>query len=160
MRHIKYIFLSVVFLLVQMNVAHLLTVEGITPDILIIWVVYLSLKEGQTAGTIWGFCIGLAFDIATGGFIGLSALTKTICGFSTGFFYNENKTLITLSSYRFLVAVLVASLIHNSIYFLVYTQGSDIGLARAVLQVGLATTFYTTTWTLLPMLAFARRTIA
>ena len=160
MRHFKYLLLSLVFLVVQMTVAHLLSVEGITPDILIIWVAYLALKEGQTAGTIWGFCIGLAFDLATGGFIGLSALTKTVCGFSTGYFFNENKTSLTLSSYRFLVVVLVASLIHNSLYFLVYTQGSDIGIARAVLQVGLATTFYTTTWTLLPMLAFARRNLA
>jgi rod shape-determining protein MreD len=135
----------------------LLTLEGITPDILTIWVIYLALKEGQMAGTLWGFCIGLVFDFATGSFIGLSALTKTICGFTAGYFYNENKTPMTLSSYRFLLIILFVSLIHNTIYFIVYTQGSDIGLLRAVFQVGVATTFYTTTWSLLPMFAFARK---
>jgi rod shape-determining protein MreD len=156
-RSLTYGILSFAFIILQTKVMRLLTLEGITPDILTIWVIYLALKEGQMAGTLWGFCIGLVFDFATGSFIGLSALTKTICGFTAGYFYNENKTPMTLSSYRFLLIILFVSLIHNTIYFIVYTQGSDIGLLRAVFQVGVATTFYTTTWSLLPMFAFARK---
>jgi len=146
--------------MLQTKVMRLLTLEGITPDILAIWVVYLALKQGQLAGTLWGFCIGLAFDFVTGSFIGLSALTKTICGFTAGYFYNENKTPIILSSYRFLLIILFVTLVHNTVYFFIYTQGSDIGLLRAIFQVGVATTFYTTTWSLLPMFAFARKYLA
>ena len=52
-----------------------------------------------------GFFIGLALDLLSGsdGMLGLSALTKTVAGFIAGYFYNENKTLQTLGSYRFLV---------------------------------------------------------
>ncbi len=99
------------------------------------------------------------FDLATGSFVGLSALTKTIAGFSSGYFYNENKTTITLASYRFILIVLLASVLQNTVYFIIYAQGSEISLLRAVLQVGLATAFYTTTWTLLPMFAFARKAL-
>ncbi len=156
-RALKYVLLSGLFVILQTKLMRLLSLEGITPDILTIWIVYIALKEGQLPATIWGFCIGLFFDFVTGNFIGLAALTKTICGFTAGYFYNENKIALTLSSYRFLIVVLVVSLIHNTLYFIVYTRGTEMGIVRALLQFGLATTFYTTTWSLLPMFAFARK---
>ena len=159
LRYFRYAFFTVIFIIVQTKVMRLVAVEGITPDILTIWVVYIALKEGQLPATVWGFAIGLLFDLATGSFVGLSALTKTIAGFSSGYFYNENKTTITLASYRFILIVLLASVLQNTVYFIIYAQGSEISLLRAVLQVGLATAFYTTTWTLLPMFAFARKAL-
>lgn len=159
-RHLKYFFMTILFLLVQTKVMVLFTLEGITPDILTIWVVYLAIKEGQLAAMPWAFGIGLLFDLVTGSFIGLSALTKTICAFVAGYFHSENKILLILGSYRFLIAVLTASLVHNILYFILFTQGSDISFLRAVFQFGLASTFYTSTVTLLPMMAFARKYIS
>ncbi|MBI1803236.1 MAG: rod shape-determining protein MreD [Ignavibacteriae bacterium] len=156
-RAIKYVIFTVILVILQTKLMRLLSLEGITPDILTIWIVYIALKEGQLPATIWGFCVGLFFDFVTGNFIGLAALTKTVCGFTAGYFYNENKTTSMLSSYRFLIVVLVVSFIHNTAYFIIYTRGTDIGILQAVLQFGLATTFYTTTWSLLPMFAFARK---
>ena len=114
-RALKYVLLSGLFVILQTKLMRLLSLEGITPDILTIWIVYIALKEGQLPATIWGFCIGLFFDFVTGNFIGLAALTKTICGFTAGYFYNENKIALKLSSYRFLIVVLVVSLIHNTL---------------------------------------------
>jgi len=156
-RHLKYLIFSLVIIVIQSKAMTLLTLEGITPDLLTIWIVYIALKEGQLAAMPWGFGIGLVFDLVTGNFIGLSALTKTIAAFTAGYFYNENKTPLTLGSYRFLVIVLIVSLVHNTVYFMIFTMGSEIGLAQAIFRVGLATTFYTATLTLLPMLAFARK---
>jgi len=156
-RYIKYFFVFIILLAFQTSALQLLSLERITPDILLIWIVYLALKEGQFRATLWGFFIGLLFDLITDNFIGLSALTKTICGFTAGYFFNDNKTQLTLGSYRFLFVVLVSSLVHNSIYFLIFTQGADIGLWRAVLQFGVITTLYTTTLALFPMFAFARK---
>lgn len=156
-RRLKYFLLSILFVIIQTQLMRILTLEGVTPDLLTIWIVYLALKEGQLAATMWGFCIGLMFDLVTGNFIGLSAFTKTICGFVAGYFFNENKTPLTLGSYRFIIIVLVTSLVHNTIYFVIFTQGSDIGLMNAIFQVGLATTFYTATLTLLPMFIFSRK---
>jgi rod shape-determining protein MreD len=158
-RYIRYGLISLILIVLQTKAMRLLSVEGISPDILTIWVVYIALKEGQLPATLWGFAIGLLFDLATGSFVGLSALTKTIAGFSSGYFYNENKTLLTLASYRFLLIVLLVSVLQNTVYFIIYAQGSEISLLRAVFQVGLATAFYTTTWTLLPMFAFARKAL-
>lgn len=159
-RFSKYFFLTLFFVLLQTKFLQLLSLQGIIPDILTIWIVYIALKEGQLPATVWGFCIGLFFDLVTGNFIGLAAFTKTIAGFVAGYFHNENKTPVTLSSYRFLIVVLVVSFIHNVIYFLLYTRGTEIGIVQAMFQIGLATTFYTTTWSLLPMFAFSRKYLA
>ena len=155
--HVKYFLISIVLLLIQTTIVRLLALEGITPDIVVIWIVYIALKQGQTQATLWGFGIGLLFDFVTGNFIGLSALTKTLAGFFAGYFFSENKTQLTLGSYRFLIIVFFTSLIHNTVYFIIFTRGTEIGLVRAVLEFGIATTLYTATVTLLPMFAFARK---
>jgi len=160
MRHIKYFLFTYLLIIIQTQGLRLLVLEGITPDILIIWVVYIALKRGQLTATIWGFIIGLMFDLVAGNFIGLSALTKCIAGFTAGYFFEENKAPMTLGGYRYVLIVLVTSLIHNTIYFIAFTRGSEISLLRAIFHVGLATTFYTAALTLLPMFAFARKYIA
>lgn len=155
--HIKYFFISLLLIIIQSQAMKLLSLEGLTPDILTIWIVYIALRHGHPASTIWGFGIGLLFDLVTGNFIGISALTKTICGFVAGYFYNENKTVMLLSSYRFVVIILIVSFIQNIVYFVIFTQGSDIGLLRAILEFGLATTLYTAIVSLLPMFMFSRK---
>jgi rod shape-determining protein MreD len=154
---IKYVFISLLLIIVQSQAMKLLSLEGMTPDILAIWVVYIALRQGQMSGTIWGFVIGLLFDLVTGNFIGLSALTKTACGFIAGYFYNENKTMLLLSSYRFTLVILMVSFLQNIVYFIIFTQGSDIGLLRAIFEFGLATSLYTATLSLLPVFFFSRK---
>ncbi len=156
-KQVKYALISIFLIVLQTQVMRLLTIEGITPDILLIWVVYIALRNGQLQGTLWGFAIGLMFDFVTGNFIGLSAMTKTICGFTAGYFYNENKIHLILRSYQLIIIVLIAAVIHNTIYFLIFTQGSEISFFRAVVQYGVSTALYTSIITLLPMFGFARK---
>lgn len=150
-------FISLFLVVLQTQVMRLFTIEGVTPDLLLIWIVYLALRHGQMTGMLWGFAIGLVFDFVTGNFIGLSAMTKTLGGFSAGYFFNENKTHLTLRSYQFIVIVLVASIIHNTIYFILFTQGSDFSFFRAIFRYGITTALYTSIVTLLPMFRFARK---
>ncbi len=156
-RTIRYLFISLILIVVQTTLLRFLSLEGIVPDILIIWIAYIAVQEGQLAGTLWGFAIGLMFDFAVGNFIGLSALAKTIAGFTGGYFTSETKNPLTLASYRFLIVILVVSIVHNVVYFAIFTQGTDIGFLRAILEFGLATAFYTTILSLLPMFFFARK---
>ena len=159
MKNFKYLVFVFFLIIVQTQLLRLLSLQGITPDLLTIWIVYLALKYGQMSSTIWGFVAGLIFDLVTGNFIGLSALTKTIAGFTAGYFYEENKATTILGSYRYPIIIFVVSIVHNTIYFIIFTRGSEISLFGSVFQVGLATTFYTTALSLLAMLAFARKHI-
>jgi hypothetical protein len=92
-RYIKYALVSVVLIILQTTLVHLLNLEGIIPDILAIWVIYIALMNGQMEGTLWGFSVGLVLDMTSPDFVGLSALAKTICGFLAGYFYNDARQL-------------------------------------------------------------------
>ena len=87
----KYLVLSFLLILVQVTVLKLISIESIVPDVLSVWIVYLAFRQGQLAATVWGFGIGLTVDFMTGNFIGLAALTKTLCGFVAGYFFMRTK---------------------------------------------------------------------
>jgi rod shape-determining protein MreD len=154
-----YILLSVLFVLLQTTLARYLAIESIAPDLLLIWVVYLALREGQIAATTAGFFLGLLFDLVSGkdGMLGLAALSKTVAGFVAGYFYNENKITQILAGYQFILVVAVASIVHNVLYFIVFLQGTEVGWLDAVMLYGFPTTIYTAALALLPMFVFSRR---
>lgn len=149
--------ISLLLIAVQTTAIHLLNLEGVIPDLLSIWVVYIALTEGQMEAMLWGFAVGLMLDLTAQDFIGLSTLTKMLCGFLAGYFYNENKTQIVLGSYRFILIVFIVTFVQNVVYFVVFTQGSEINLLHAVVQYGLTTTLYTAIVTTFPVFLFSRR---
>jgi rod shape-determining protein MreD len=155
-RHAGYLLKAVVLVVVQANLPDIISIRGIAPDLLLIFIVYLAVKEGQLYALPWGFFLGLTLDLTTGTVIGLSALSKTVAAFTAGFFYSDNMISMTLGTYRFLLFVLVTAFVHNAIYFAVFTLGSDIGFLGAVFGVGLASALFTTTIAVLPMLVHAR----
>jgi len=152
---------SLLVLLVQTGVVRFLSIGGIVPDLVLLWVVALAIRRGQIPATTAGFLLGLAQDILSGdGMLGLSALTKTLAGFIAGYFYNENKTLQTMGSYRILLIAGLVSLVHDGLYFLLFLQGSGISWSGSLLDYGVPTTVYTLAVALIPMFAFARKQLA
>jgi rod shape-determining protein MreD len=151
-RAIGYILVSLLLLLLSTTLVKFLAISEIVPDILLVWIVYVAIREGQIAGMTAGFLLGLVVDLLSGpdGMTGVSALAKTVAGFLAGYFYNENKTLQTLGGYQFIVAIGVVSLVHNVIYFLIFLQGTDMSWWRMILV-------YTAAIGLLPMFAIARK---
>jgi hypothetical protein len=100
-------------------------------------------------------------DLLSGndGMLGLTALAKTAGGFTAGYFFNENKTLQTLGSYRFILIIFFVSLVHNLIYFVIFLQGSSAHWWQAILLYGLPAALYTAAFGLIPAFVFARRTL-
>ncbi len=152
-----YVFLTLFFLAVHATLINYITIGNAIPDILLIWIVYIALTRGQMSGLLAGFFIGLFIDFISGGVLGLSALTKTLAGFFAGYFFNENKTEQTLSTWKFVVAVGLAALLHNAIYFLIFLQGTDVGWWRALILHGIPSTLYTTALAMIPMFIFRRK---
>jgi rod shape-determining protein MreD len=158
-RAIGYILVSLLLLLLSTTLVKFLAINEIVPDILLVWIVYIAIREGQIAGMTAGFLLGLVVDLLSGpdGMTGVSALAKTVAGFLAGYFYNENKTLQTLGGYQFIVAIGIVSLVHNVIYFLIFLQGTDMSWWRMILVYGVPTMLYTAAIGLLPMFAIARK---
>jgi rod shape-determining protein MreD len=153
--------LTILFVLLQTTIAQYLAVAGLSPDIALIWIVYLALRRGQITGTVAGFFTGLVLDLLSGndGMLGLAALAKTAGGFTAGYFFSENKTLQTLGSYRFILIILAVSLVHNLIYFIIFLQGSGAHWWQAILLYGIPAALYTAAFGLIPTFVFARRAL-
>ncbi len=159
-RHLRSALIVLGIVTMQTAFMPYVAIGGFLPDLLLIWVVYTSLRRGQIEATVAGFAVGLLQDLVATQLFGLAALSKTVAGFVGGYFYNENKTDQTLGSYQFLLIVGICSFMHNVIFFLIFLQGSDVPLFWTVLQYSFATTVYTGAISALPMFAFARKAIA
>ena len=59
-------------------------IADVAPDIPLIVVVLLALRRGPEFGCVAGFLAGLLQDGASGGMLGVQALTKALIGFAIG----------------------------------------------------------------------------
>ncbi|MDX2127961.1 MAG: rod shape-determining protein MreD [Chloroherpetonaceae bacterium] len=100
------------FALSQKFLVDKLALGGVRPDIILILLVFFARNEGQSAGTVVGFVVGLMTDLLYGT-LGLSAFTKTIAGFVAGYFSNSEKRTNDLN---FATAVFVTTFIHNVMF--------------------------------------------
>jgi len=150
--------LSLVFLLVQTTIVPHLAIVSIVPDLVLIWIVYVAIAYGQVQAMTAGFLLGLLIDVLSSGesMLGLSALTKAVAGFLAGYSYNENKIAQYLSGPQFPLLLILVSLVHNLLYFLIFLQGSDLRWDETILQFGIPATVYTAAVAVIPMFAFAR----
>jgi rod shape-determining protein MreD len=70
--------------LLQASLVPALRIADVAPDIPLIVVVLLALRRGPEFGCAAGFAAGLLQDMATGGLLGVQALTKSLVGFVIG----------------------------------------------------------------------------
>lgn len=138
------ILLFIAALLIQIIIVPFISIEGIIPDLILIILVYYTLKNGQLFGTVLGSVYGLAFDLITGGIIGSTMFTKTLAGFIAGFFYNENKKDIYFTSYSFLLIVLLCSIIDSVAFTLISSFEITTNIFSLLINQGLFPAVYTT----------------
>jgi len=156
MAYIRYVLAGLVILLLHITVVPLIAIEKIAPDLMLIFVVYIALKNGQIAGSIAGFIAGLLIDLTVDFTPGLSALSKTVSGFVAGYFYNETKVEINTETIRFSGVVFLCSLVNNLLYFLVDILGGDISNVE-ILRLVFGRSIYTTVLSLIPIFTTSRK---
>ncbi len=156
--YLKYAGIILGLIIIQKTVVNYIDVTEfkITPDLVLIGLVYIGIKKGKITGSISGFLSGLILDIFSFSFIGLMALVKTATGFFSGFFYNDQKTERYLNSYIFILIVSVCSLVNNTIYFVFYFQGTNLVFLDILIRYVVPTTVYTALFSIFPVI-FARR---
>ncbi|MCS6999924.1 MAG: rod shape-determining protein MreD [Bacteroidota bacterium] len=138
--------------------SNLLTIGGITPDLLLLVIVALALHRGQLPALVFGFVMGLLFDIVSTDVIGSNALVKMLAGYVAGFFGNPDQaTTASIGSPRYVVTTLVAALVHNAVYYLLYTRPAEISFTEFYLKNGVAAALYTAALALLPFFYASRQ---
>jgi rod shape-determining protein MreD len=123
-----------VILLLQTTIVPFASVGGAVPDLILILLVYYTLKHSQIYGTVLGFIFGFLFDLITGSLLGSSMLSKTIAGFTAGYFANENKFDVYLKSYTFSLIVLLCAVVDS----IIYTFFSSVEISASLLELFLS----------------------
>jgi rod shape-determining protein MreD len=153
-----YVVIALVTILIGTVASNLLSIGGITPDLLLLVVVALALDKGQLAGVVFGFGVGLMFDVFSTDVLGSNALVKMLAGYIAGFFWREGTTIgESIGSLRYVTVTLLCALVHNAVYYLLYTRPADIPFVEFYLKNGIAAALYTTALALLPFFYASRR---
>ncbi|HRE41146.1 MAG TPA: rod shape-determining protein MreD [Ignavibacteria bacterium] len=143
--YLKYFVVLVILIFLQKSVVWLISISSynITPDIIVIMIIYIGVKKGHIEGAIFGFIAGLILDFVSGSFVGLSALCYTISGFTAGYFHRPDDEKF-LEKFNFLIVVFPVVLLCNMIYFLIFSQGVTLGFGDIFFKIILSSTTYTT----------------
>lgn len=154
-----YLLVSLLIIVLHTTIGKYVAIGNVVPDLLVVWIVYIAVAEGQIPATLIGFLVGLVVDLISGsdGMLGLSSLTKCSVGFLAGYVHDENRTSYTLGSAKFVVLTGVLAGLHNILYLTVFLQGSDVRWWGAMLTFGLPGAVYTAALALFPMFYFSRK---
>lgn len=142
-RYIIYAVAMLILSAMQFVVSNFLSIAEVTPDLLLILCIWITISEGQFAGLFAGFFIGLFWDIISMQIIGSNAFSKTVAVFVAGFFYKEGKHEQILMSYMFIIISIVSSIAHNFVYFLFYLVPGQISFLSYFLKYVIANSIYT-----------------
>lgn len=127
----------------QVIVAPIISLEDIVPDLLIIFIVFYTLKLGQLYGTVLGAVAGLAYDLVTGSMLGSSMFAYTLSAFITGYFFNENKILTNIKSFRFPFIVLTGAVVSSSALLIIASFDIHTNLLHVLIEQGIVPAVYT-----------------
>jgi len=143
-KYFKYFFITIIITIFHFSFVSFISTNGIVPDIFLIFVVWLAIKEDRLVGIIAGFVLGIYIDFISGDTMGINALTKTIVGFIAGGFHKKDSIKQIIDEYKFIFVVLLCSVAHNLIYFLFFINIEKQSFILFYLKFGLASAFYTT----------------
>ena len=95
MKLIKYFTVVFIVFVFQIWSSEFFTLGTIDPDFCIIFLVYISIKDGSLTGVLTGFFMGLIIDLSSGSnqFLGLTPLVYTSTGYFCGFLNGKNEKL-------------------------------------------------------------------
>ncbi len=153
MKFIKYTIIFLLTFLIDTNFIEFISIKGITPDIVLVFLIFLSLREQQSTATISGFVVGLFRDLFSSGVLGLSSLANSIACFLTSFF---QRTKGTVAISQLAIIVFIVSLIHDRIFQFIFLLGTNQQFFRSFLFYSVPKALYTMTIALIINFLFHR----
>ncbi len=147
-------------LVIQTTIMPLISINGIVPDLILILLVFYSMKRGQLYGTALGFVYGFLFDLITGSLLGSTMLSKTLAGFVAGYFSNENKRELYFKSYSFALIVLMCSVIDSVVKSFFTTIDLNTSLFNLLFQQGMLPGIYTAVLSIFVIMFYPKRSLS
>lgn len=113
--YFKQISIYLFFIICQVKLSFLFEINGIRPDLLLIFVILNNMKkEIPVLGVISGFLAGFLLDLMVGDVMGISSLTYAVAGFAGALFGRENEKMT--KSIIFVICLSAASF-HFLLYY-------------------------------------------
>lgn len=131
------------FSFIQLSFSYLISLWGVTPNLILLLVIWICLAEGQFYGLFAGFIIGIFYDYVSMNIIGINALANTVVAYIVGFFYKENELMYIIRSNKIFLIVLIASFAFNFIYYLILINVTQEGFVFLYFKYTFGTTLYT-----------------
>ena len=95
MNWIKLLYPLVGVFFLQFILADFLSINGIRPDFVLIYILYIGLHHGSFPSVIVGFFMGLMVDFTgVGSLFGLTSLIYVLTGYLSGFLHGKYYTMI------------------------------------------------------------------
>jgi len=86
----KPIAVGFIVLLLQIILSDFLSLDGVRPDFILIFLIYVSIRLGTFEGVLYGFSLGIIADLlGVSSYFGLSPLTYTITAYILGMLYQH-----------------------------------------------------------------------
>jgi len=139
MRTLHHALILALALLVQTSWAHAIAIYGITPDVVLLVVVFIGITSGQVEAIIFGFVSGLLLDVYNPEFMGVNALANSVVGFAVGY----SRIGIVAEDWTVQgIVILVAGLLHDLLYFTFSSISTPTAILPQVVRYGLGTAVY------------------
>jgi len=120
-RIILYIILIFTFVTTQVTILNSVHIFGVTPNIIIILIVSVSLLEGRIHGAVVGFFAGLCLDAVIGVTLGFQALLGMLLGLALG---NINMRVFKENIFVMAICTFISTILfESSIIFVSYLYG-------------------------------------
>ena len=149
-----YVLIYLIILIVEASIIPFFAIQGIAPDLKMIFLVFICLKESRSVSTIAGFFTGVFQDIFTISTLGISSLSKSIVCFLISFFRSISEDYSTL----FVGAIVfIAVSSQELIYQLIHTVGAESSFMRMIILFIIPKSIYTAIWGILINLILSRR---
>jgi len=140
MRIGTYAALAFVAVVLDATVAPEIEILGARPDLLVLVVAYGSLALGSRPATIAGLVMGLIADAEMPEYLGLHAFSLAVVGFLSAGIWDH---LVRSNVFVQCAVLLVATLLHDSVYYLVYYRNHLDMYVRFLARYGLLGALYT-----------------
>jgi len=112
------IFWSVVMVLLQWQLAPVLSARSIHPDLILVFVLFLGFHGDPLRAMFLGFCMGLAVDVLTWSPFGLNSLVYTLAGFVPHLFGARLFLSSLVTQMTFIIAFSFTADVIKSLYYL------------------------------------------
>ncbi len=124
-RFLSYFIAFIAVVALQTTVVHAISIRGIKPDLVMIFLVFLSMKEGALVGVYAGFFPGLFLDVYAPQYLGIGSFAKSVVGYLAGLLDERN---IKIDDRYKLIVLFLASVVHDAITSVgVYGSGPTFG---------------------------------